>query len=489
MTTLSRVHQEPAAKGAASAFTLQRKCRDAGRRDGYGCSSCRTDQDEVRRKTQRGSDHATVPASVHETLAEAGQPLEASARSFMEQRFRQDFSAVRVHTGSAAAQSARDIDALAYTVGNRIVFDAGRYAPNTADGRSLLAHELTHTLQQGMQPPARSHGRAALLVGAANDSLERAADAQAARIGAGDPGGSHSAGLPARSGIVQREPRPEPAPVPTPEPAPALPKCGPDATDWFVLQVNTAMADPAVLATKASLRVASVHAAHLGLTVAQLGEAGGVVATLREESKLGTRAPTRTADASAQIKAGVGSAAMVASAAFAALKSPGHAAAMTFALANAALGWKALVNHGARYDFKAHTMNHPLGASCPDDGCPQGAVGIITLCPGKSPQNCYESDMPGNIFYALIGRFIGWSEITLQLGSQYAELTDAIPRPTRPAVTWDTPDDTAAIALGFHLPLPLSRGALCASIGPARPVLAARHGCQDCPDPTTAAIR
>ena len=158
---------------------------------------------------------------------------------------------------------------------------------------------------------------------------------------------------------------------------------------------------------------------------------------------------------------------------------------LLLSLASAGLGWKALVNHGARYDFKAHTMNHPRGTSCPDEGCPAGAVGIITLCPGSNPQNCYESDLPGNLFYALIGRFIGWSELTLQLGSQYAELTDV----TRPTVTWDTPDDTAAITLGYALPMPLTRGALCGSIGPARATLDARHACQDCLDPTTAAIR
>lgn len=488
MTTLVRINHEPAARSSASSITLQRSCSCASRRGGSGCTTCNTSKDELRRNARRASDHDTVPSSVHETIAGPGQPLEASALSFMEQRFRQDFSAVRVHTSPAASQSARDIDALAYTAGNHIVFDAGRYAPNTTDGRSLLAHELTHTLQQGMRPPSPSLDRAALRVGEPNDALERAADAQAARISTGDDG-SHGAGLTAHGGVVQREPRPDPVPIPLPKPTPALPKCGPDATDWLVLQVNTAMTDPAVLATQARLGVAGTHAAHLGLTVAQLGEAGGTVAALREESKLGAGAPARTADARAQIASGMVSSAAVASAAPAAMRSPVHAAAMTLDLADAALRWKALVGHGARYDFKAHTMNHPRGTSCPDDGCPGGEVGIITLCPGTGPQNCYESDLPGNLFYALIGRFIGWSELTLQLGSQYAELTDVTPRPARPAVTWDTPDDTAAIRLGYHLPLPLSSGALCGSVTPGRPSLNARHGCQDCLDPTSAAIR
>ena len=67
----------------------------------------------------------------------------------MEQRFGHDFSRVRVHSGAAAEQSARDVNANAYTVGHDIVFGAGRFAPGTYEGRRLIAHELTHVLQQG----------------------------------------------------------------------------------------------------------------------------------------------------------------------------------------------------------------------------------------------------------------------------------------------------------------------------------------------------
>ncbi|MGH9255750.1 MAG: DUF4157 domain-containing protein, partial [Vicinamibacterales bacterium] len=77
-----------------------------------------------------------------------GQPLPSSVRSFFEPRFGADLSQVRVHTDAAAQQSARDIDANAYTVGPNIVFGRGRFAPETEGGRRLLAHELTHTLQQ-----------------------------------------------------------------------------------------------------------------------------------------------------------------------------------------------------------------------------------------------------------------------------------------------------------------------------------------------------
>jgi hypothetical protein len=81
-------------------------------------------------------------------LVSPGQPLSASTRAFFEPRFGTDLSHVRVHTDGAAQQSARDINALAYTVGSHVVFGAERYAPSSTEGRRLLAHELTHVSQQ-----------------------------------------------------------------------------------------------------------------------------------------------------------------------------------------------------------------------------------------------------------------------------------------------------------------------------------------------------
>jgi hypothetical protein len=77
-----------------------------------------------------------------------GQPLPDAVRDFFEPRFGQDFSDVRVHTGSKSARSARELDARAFTVGRNIVMGAGQYSPGTSDGRQLLAHELTHVIQQ-----------------------------------------------------------------------------------------------------------------------------------------------------------------------------------------------------------------------------------------------------------------------------------------------------------------------------------------------------
>lgn len=90
----------------------------------------------------------TAPASVDCVLASSGRSLEPTLRQDMEQRFGYDFSQVRVHTGSAAEQSARDVNAHAYTVGNNVVFGVGRFSPGSHEGKQLLAHELTHVLQQ-----------------------------------------------------------------------------------------------------------------------------------------------------------------------------------------------------------------------------------------------------------------------------------------------------------------------------------------------------
>ena len=89
-----------------------------------------------------------VPASVDRALASPGRPLEPALRQDMEQRFGHDFSRVRVHLGAAAEQSARDVNANAYTVRNDIVFGETQFVLGTSKGRHLLAHELTHVVQQ-----------------------------------------------------------------------------------------------------------------------------------------------------------------------------------------------------------------------------------------------------------------------------------------------------------------------------------------------------
>jgi hypothetical protein len=100
------------------------------------------------RGTPSGQAVGGVPASVAATLREGGRPLEPHARRDMEHAFGWDFSRVRVHDGASARTSARDVRASAYTVGSDVVFGAGQYASSTGRGRELLAHELTHVMQQ-----------------------------------------------------------------------------------------------------------------------------------------------------------------------------------------------------------------------------------------------------------------------------------------------------------------------------------------------------
>src|SRR6476660_8343799 len=101
---------------------------------------------------QSSGQTGAAPASVDRALASPGRPLEPTLRQDMESRFGHDFSTVRVHSGAAADQSARDVDAHAYTVGHNIAFGAGRYAPATHEGRRLIAHELAHVVQQTAPP-------------------------------------------------------------------------------------------------------------------------------------------------------------------------------------------------------------------------------------------------------------------------------------------------------------------------------------------------
>lgn len=75
----------------------------------------------------------------------------------MESRFGHDFGHVRVHSGNKASESARNVNALAYTVGQDIVFGSGKYSPSTSEGKRLIAHELVHTLQQGTWSPSEHH--------------------------------------------------------------------------------------------------------------------------------------------------------------------------------------------------------------------------------------------------------------------------------------------------------------------------------------------
>ena len=110
----------------------------------------RSDSEEPKQHSRVGSNISDSETSqlTNGILSSNGQPLDSKSRAFMEPRFGQDFSHVRIHTGIRADDSARSFHAKAYTLGNHIVFANGQYQPNTVSGQHLLAHELTHTMQQ-----------------------------------------------------------------------------------------------------------------------------------------------------------------------------------------------------------------------------------------------------------------------------------------------------------------------------------------------------
>ncbi len=89
-----------------------------------------------------------APPIVHEVLSSPGRPLSNTIRNFFEPRFQHDFSKVRVHTDNKASESAKSVQALAYTVDNDLVFGEAQYRSDSSQGRRLIAHELAHVIQQ-----------------------------------------------------------------------------------------------------------------------------------------------------------------------------------------------------------------------------------------------------------------------------------------------------------------------------------------------------
>jgi hypothetical protein len=113
------------------------------------CAECEEEEKgKLQKKSAGEAATQTAPPIVHEVLASPGAPLDAATRAFMEPRFGYDFSRVRVHSGAAAARSAQAVNAHAYTAGHHVVFGAGEFAPATRNARRLIAHELTHVVQQ-----------------------------------------------------------------------------------------------------------------------------------------------------------------------------------------------------------------------------------------------------------------------------------------------------------------------------------------------------
>lgn len=115
------------------------------------CAACAEEEEVVQAKKTSNSDMAAIlPGLPRSELSGAsGRALPPSVRAFFEPRFGADFASVRIHDGETASRLAASINARAFTMGRDLVFGAGQYRPDAVSGRRLLAHELTHVLQQG----------------------------------------------------------------------------------------------------------------------------------------------------------------------------------------------------------------------------------------------------------------------------------------------------------------------------------------------------
>jgi hypothetical protein len=134
----SRAFFKPRGLGLQSKIAIKTKCK-----------SC-DEEGKLRKKNKTDSEGQTeAPEIIHDVVSSPGIPLDHKTRNFFEPRFGYDFSNVKVHTGNKAAFSSESINAHAYTVGNHVVFNENRFAPQTDSGKKLLAHELTHVVQQG----------------------------------------------------------------------------------------------------------------------------------------------------------------------------------------------------------------------------------------------------------------------------------------------------------------------------------------------------
>lgn len=152
---------------------MQAKCSCARHASGEVCAECQRKGRPLGSCLQRTDCGVGLTTSLlQKVLSSPGKQLDAGTRAVMEPQFGHDFSRVRIHADAAAAESALAVNALAYTVGRDIVFAADRYAPATPAGRGLLAHELTHVVQQGVVAADIHHLQSA----PSGDHLEREAE-------------------------------------------------------------------------------------------------------------------------------------------------------------------------------------------------------------------------------------------------------------------------------------------------------------------------
>jgi hypothetical protein len=161
----------------------------------------------LQRDVSSASAHDEIDTSaVTNVLKSPGRPLDASTRAMMEPRFGYDFSRVRVHTDAQAAMSAQAVQANAYTAGPDMVFGAGQYAPHSTQGQRLMAHELSHVVQQASGPVAGAPVADGLSISQPSDPFEQSARANAMELDSANVNGRH-----AQAGNAPRNLRPLPA--------------------------------------------------------------------------------------------------------------------------------------------------------------------------------------------------------------------------------------------------------------------------------------
>lgn len=179
MIEVIRLDGGPSARARApSPLRVLQRCSCGKSRGPSGeCAECRKKPLGLQREAATAAvAEGRAPPSVHDVIRSAGRLLDEATQTEMESRLGFDFGGVRIHTDSAARESADHVDARAYTVGNHVVFGEGAYVPESAEGRRLIAHELVHVMQQ-----ADAGYNSALEIGRPGDAYEAEADRIAGR--------------------------------------------------------------------------------------------------------------------------------------------------------------------------------------------------------------------------------------------------------------------------------------------------------------------
>lgn len=173
--------------GAAGMGLLQRTAGNGAigamvQRARSGAAETAAEQVEAAEATGRAGQAEEQRSPVHDVVSSGGSPLDTDTRTDMESRMGADFSDVRVHHDSAAHESAKGVGAHAYTVGNNVVFQRDAYDPGSPQGRTTLAHELTHVIQQRNGPVEGTEAPGGIRVSDPSDRFEREAVANADRV-------------------------------------------------------------------------------------------------------------------------------------------------------------------------------------------------------------------------------------------------------------------------------------------------------------------